>query len=70
MNINDLKRKHNALLSKGQDEYAKMLETYNALMELQKRIAEIEGDEYDPIPLIFGGCLHIHADDETIEVPE
>ena len=25
---------------------------------------EIEGADYDPIPLIFGGGFHIHEEDE------
>ena len=62
--LNDMKRRHNAIHEIGADHYAKMMKIYDEMMELQRRIKEIEGDEYDPIPLIFGGGFHIHEGDE------
>jgi hypothetical protein len=69
MNLNDLKRKHNAMLIEGQAAYAKVTELYEAVRALQKQIEAIEGDDYDPIPVIFGSGFYIHEDGETIEVP-
>jgi hypothetical protein len=36
--------------------------------DLRKQIEVIEGEDYDPIPLIFGGDFHIREDGEKIEV--
>lgn len=33
---------------------AQVLELYQHCTDLQRQIREAEGDEYDPIPLIFG----------------
>ena len=64
MKLNDLKRRHNALLKEGQAAYAQMLETHAEVISLQDRIKEIEGDDYDPIPVLFGGGFYIHEEDE------
>ena len=53
--INDLKRQHNQLLADGQRAYAHMLKIHARCVDLQKTIEAEEGDDYDPIPLIFGG---------------
>lgn len=68
MNLNDLKRSHNALQHMARAQYEAIQESCTEIQELRKRIAEIEGDDWDPVPLIFGGDLHIYADGENIEV--
>ena len=65
MKLNDLKRKHNALLIEGQEAYAKVTAMYDELMSLQEQIKEIEGPDYDPIPVIFGSGFYIHDEDEN-----
>ena len=69
MKLNDLKRKHNAILTEGQDLYAKCLSMHEELKSLQSKIQQIEGDAYDPIPLIFGGGFEIYEDDEERGAP-
>ena len=64
MKLNDLKRKHNALLIEGQEAYAKVTAMYDELMSLQEQIKDIEGPDYDPIPVIFGSGFYIHDEDE------
>lgn len=68
MKLNDLKRRHNAVMIEGQEAYAKVLELYAVVNELQRVIQKYEGDDYDPIPLIFGEGFYIHEDDEDKEV--
>ena len=52
--INDLKKEHNKILEEGQAIYPKVMELHEKCLELQEKIREAEGDDYDPIPLIFG----------------
>jgi len=60
--INDLKRKHNELLARGQELYAEVMRLHNQCLELQAHIKDAEGPNYDPIPLIFGGGFHLDDD--------
>ena len=62
--LNDMKRRHNAIHEEGCEHYNKMMDIYKEMQELREQIKEIEGDDYDPIPLIFGGGFHIHEEDE------
>lgn len=62
--LNDLKRRHNAIHERGCELYAESMKIYHEMMELRKEIEEIEGDEYDEIPLIFGGGFNILESDE------
>jgi hypothetical protein len=64
MKLNDLKRLHNALLTEGQQKYEEVSAIYKRLIDLQKQIEEIEGENYDPIPLIFGDGFYIDEADE------
>lgn len=57
--INDLKKKHNTLLERGQKLYAEVMKLHSQVLELQDRIKQAEGEEYDPIPLIFGNGFWI-----------
>ena len=52
--INDLKKEHNRLLVEGKEAYAKVMDLQEKCISLQRQIKEAEGDDYDPIPLIFG----------------
>lgn len=52
--INDLKKKHNALQTQGQEAYARVLELHAKCTEIQRILEKVEGEDYDPIPLIFG----------------
>ena len=70
MKLNDLKRKHNSLLKKGQDLYQQMMSIYEIMVELQECIKKTEGDSYDPRLLFFGGGFYIHENDEDIEAVE
>lgn len=60
--INDLKKQHNEYLEKGKEVYAMVLDLHSKCLDLQKQIQEAEGNEYDPIPLIFGAGLWIDPD--------
>lgn len=60
--INDLKKEHNAAMAAGQELYAQVLELHEKCTSLQRRIKQAEGDEYDPIPLIFGEGFWIDPD--------
>ena len=60
--INDLKKEHNALLERGQALYAEVMDLYERCCHLQSRIKKAEGDEYDPIPLIFGSGFNVDDD--------
>lgn len=60
--INDLKKLHNDFMEQGQKAYAQVLELYAHCTDLQRQIREAEGDEYDPIPLIFGDGFWINPD--------
>ena len=61
--INNLKRRHNAELEKGQELYAEVLKVHKNCLDMQAEIEREEGDEYDPIPLLFGDGFWI---DETL----
>ncbi len=58
--INDLKKEHNRLLVEGIEAYAKVMDLQEKCISLQRQIKEAEGDDYDPIPLIFGEGFWIH----------
>ncbi len=60
--INDLKKKHNALQTQGQELYARVLELYDQCTEIQRILQKVEGEDYDPIPLIFGDGFWIDPD--------
>ena len=62
--INDLKKIHNRLLEDGQALYAQLLRHSEEMLSLQNKIAEAEGDEYDPIPLIFGAGFNLNQNEE------
>jgi hypothetical protein len=64
MKLNDLKRLHNALLTEGQQKYEEVSALYKRVIDLQKQIEEIEGENYDPIPLLFGDGFYIDEADE------
>ena len=60
--INDMKKEHNAYMDRGQKIYAEVMELHAKCLELQRKLQEAEGDEYDAIPLIFGGGFWIDPD--------
>ena len=60
--INDLKKQHNRLMEDGQELYAKVMFLHSQCLTLQKQLMEAEGDDYDPIPLIFGAGFWIDPD--------
>jgi uncharacterized coiled-coil DUF342 family protein len=60
--INDLKKLHNKYMEEGQEAYAKVTELHAKCTALQKQLMEAEGEEYDPIPLIFGDGFWIDPD--------
>jgi len=64
MKLNDMKRKHTAIQREGKRMYTRLLEMYEECNELQSMIRGIEKDDYDPIPLIFGGEFYIDEDDD------
>lgn len=66
--LNDLKRQHNNLQHMARAQYAVVQDTCTEIEALRKRIEKIEGEDWDPVPLIFGGDLHIYADGENIAV--
>jgi hypothetical protein len=64
MKLNDLKRLHNELLTEGQKKYEEVSALYKRVIDIQKQIEEIEGENYDPVPLIFGDGFYIDEADE------
>ena len=62
--INDLKRKHNALLEEGQKLFARLEELTPEMMAIRKTLREVEGDDYDEIPVIFGSGFWIDEEGE------
>ena len=65
--INDLKKKHNALQDQGREAYAKVLSLHEQCVEIQKILQREEGEEYDAIPLIFGDGFWIDPDLEDAQ---
>ncbi len=57
--IDDLKREHNRLQQQGRRAYSEASELFRQCIDLQDRIQEAEGDDYDPIPLLFGGGFYV-----------
>ena len=60
--INDLKKKHNALMAQGKEAYAKVLDLHAQCTAIQRTLERVEGEDYDPIPLIFGDGFWIDPD--------
>lgn len=60
--INELKKEHNRLLEEGQEVYAKVMDLHKRCLELQRQIQQVEGPDYDPIPLIFGEGFWVDPD--------
>ena len=60
--INDLKKEHNEIFEQGQELFEQILPIHKKILELRTQIEQAEGDEYDPIPLIFGGGFWIDPD--------
>ena len=60
--INDLKKEHNKLQEKGQEVYAIVMELHKKCMDIQQQLIDAEGNDYDPIPLIFGDGFYIDPD--------
>ncbi len=60
--INELKKLHNQYQEEGQKVYALVMDLHEKCTNLQKEIQEAEGDDYDPIPLIFGAGFWIDPD--------
>ena len=60
--INDLKKEHNEALEEGKKIYERVMVLHDKCISLQKLLQEVEGDEYDPIPLIFGAGFWIDPD--------
>jgi hypothetical protein len=60
--INDLKKLHNKYQEEGKELYTKVLELHEKCVGLHKQLMEAEGDDYDPIPLIFGAGFWIDPD--------
>lgn len=70
MKLNEAKQKHNEMLKKGQGHYKKMIALYRDMLVLQNAIARTEGDNYDPVPLIFGGGFNIDPAEDEVELCE
>ena len=60
--INDLKKEHNKAMEEGQELYSRVMVLHAKCISLQKMLQEAEGDEYDPIPLIFGSGFWVDPD--------
>lgn len=57
--IDAMKREHNRLQARGRRVYAEASELFRQCISLQERIQKAEGDDYDPIPLLFGGGFYV-----------
>lgn len=60
--INNLKKEHNRLQEEGREVYARVMELHEKCTAIQKQLHEAEGEDYDPIPLIFGDGFWIDPD--------
>lgn len=60
--VNDLKKKHNALQAKGKELYAQVEDLHRQCLSIQKTLEKAEGLDYDPIPLMFGDGFWIDPD--------
>ena len=65
--LNAIKREHNRLLKSGQKLFAKLEPISAEMLALRKKIEEAEGDDYDPIPVIFGSGFWIDVEGEEAE---
>ena len=63
--LNDLKRRHNEIFYEGQNLMARIEELKDVMLALRKQIKDVEGEDYDPIPLIFGGGFWIDDEGEA-----
>lgn len=70
MTLADLKRRHNRLLTEGQEIYARLELMYREILRLQADIQKMEGDDYDPIPMMFGCGFDIDEVDERTPAPD
>ncbi len=52
--INDLKIKFNAMQEDGRVKYEELLKISESMKVITDTLIEVEGDDYDGIPLIFG----------------
>lgn len=57
MNIDDMKRDHNALVIEGRDLLLRLEALAVSVNELRKLIKEADPDEYDEIRLLFDGTF-------------
>lgn len=60
--INNLKKEHNQLQKEGQKIYARVMELHKKCLAIQQQLIDAEGEDYDPIPLIFGDGFWIDPD--------
>lgn len=60
----DSQRRHNELLERGRALHKGMECLFSTVVALRKKIEEIEGENYDPLPLIFGGGYEVYEEDE------
>ena len=65
--LNAIKRKHNRLLKAGQELFAELEPISAEMLALRKKIEEAEGDDYDPIPVLFGSGFWIDVEGEEAE---
>lgn len=60
--ISDLKITYNRLLDEGRDLYEQVAKIHKQMTQITKTLIEVEGDEYDGVPLIFGAGYWINPD--------
>lgn len=60
--LNELKRQYNELLERGTEQYAKLGEMYKTMNKLVESIKELEGDDFDGVPLLFGSGFDIEEE--------
>lgn len=65
--VNQLKRRHNKLQEVARELYAQCETIGKEINELREKIEAAEGEDYDPVPLMFGGGFHLHSDGEDAE---
>jgi hypothetical protein len=60
--INDLKKRYNALRKRGMKKYAKALKLAEKCCELEDEIRDSGGDLRPSVPAIFGAAFNIDPD--------
>lgn len=65
--IEELKKRHDVIYMQGVAALEKMKSAYTLVTKLRKEIKALEGDDYDPIWLLFNGTFNDDEEDDDGE---